>query len=53
MLLHFFFNAIISLAHTLNAFVLCGYVVILSNVYNLLSSLLLIAILFTSSVYTI
>ena len=41
----------ISLSHTLKAFVPYGYVVILSNVCNLLSSLLLSAILLTCSVY--
>ena len=49
----YFFNAIISLSHNLNPFVPCGYVVPLSCVCNLLSSLLLIATLFVSSVYTI
>ena len=42
----------ISLSHTLKAFIPYGYVVTLSNVCNLLSSLLLGAILLTSSVYT-
>ena len=42
----------ISLLHTLKAFVPYGYVLILSKVCNLLSSLLLNAILLTSSVYT-
>ena len=49
----YFFITIISLLHTLNAFVPYGYVVILSNVCNLLSSLLVSAILFTSSAYII
>ena len=44
------FTSKISLSHTLKAFVPYGYVVILSNVCSLLSSLLLKAILFTSSV---
>ena len=43
----------ISLSHTLKAFVLYGYVVTLSNVFNLLSSLLFSAILLTPSVYTL
>ena len=42
----------ISLSHTLKAFVPYGYVVILSKVCNLLSSLQLSAILLISSVYT-
>ena len=41
-----------SLSHTLKAFVAYGCVVILSKVCNLLSSLLLSAILLISSVYT-
>ena len=41
-----------SLLHTLKAFVPYGYVLILSKVCNLLSSLLLSVILLTSSVYT-
>ena len=41
-----------SLSHTLKAFVPDGCVVILSEVCNLLSSLLLSAILLISSVYT-
>ena len=41
-----------SLSHTLKAFVPYGCVVILSKVCNLLSSLLLSAILLISSVYT-
>ena len=41
----------ISLSHTLKAFALYVYVVILSKVCNLLSSLLLSAILFICSVY--
>ena len=49
----YFFIVVISLSHTLKVFVPYGYVVTLLNVCNLLSSLLLIAILFTSSVYTI
>ena len=48
-----FFTIIISLSHIIKAFVPYGYVVILSYVCNFLSSLLLIAILFTFSVYTI
>ena len=43
----------ISLSHTLKAFVPYGYVLILSNVCNLLSSLLLSAILLIPSVYTL
>ena len=39
----------VSLSHTLEAFVPYGYVVILSNVWSLLLSLLFSAILFTSS----
>ena len=46
-------NDNISRSHTLNALVPYVYVVILSNVCNLLSSLLLNAILLTSSVYTL
>ena len=46
-----FFTVIISLSHTLKAFVPYGYVLILSCVCNLLSSLLFSAILLTSSVY--
>ena len=42
----------ISLSHTLKAFVPYGFVVILSEVCNFLSSLPLSAILLTSSVYT-
>ena len=42
----------ISLLHILKVFVPCGHVVILSKPCNLLSLLLLGAILFTSSVYT-
>ena len=42
----------VSLLHTLEAFVSYGYVIILSKVCNLLSSLLLSAFLLTSSVYT-
>ena len=42
----------VSLLHTLEAFVPYGYVLILSKVCNLLSSLLLSAFLLTSSVYT-
>ena len=42
----------ISILHTLKAFVPYGYVLILSKVCNLLSSLLLRAILLTPSVYT-
>ena len=42
----------ISFSHTLKAFVSYGYVLILLNVCNLLSSLLLSAILLISSVYT-
>ena len=42
----------ISLLHTLKAFVPYGYVLILSKVCNLLSSLLLSTILLTSSVYS-
>ena len=41
-------NDNISRSHTLNALVPYGYIVILSNVCNLLSSLLLSAILLTS-----
>ena len=41
----------ISISHTLKVFVPYEYVVTLSNVCNLLSSLLLSAILLTSSVY--
>ena len=47
------FNISISLSHTLKAFVPYGYVLILSDVCNLLSSLLLSAILLISSVYTL
>ena len=43
----------ISLLHTLNAFVPYGYVVISSKVCNLLSSLLLSAILLICSVYAL
>ena len=43
----------ISLSHTLKAFVSYVYVVTLSNVCSLLSSLLFSTILFTSSVYTL
>ena len=42
----------ISLSHTLNGFAPYGYVVVLSNVCNLLSSLLVNTIFLTSSVYT-
>ena len=49
----YFLNDNISLSHTLNAFVLHGYVAILSNVGILLSSLLLSATLLTSSVCTL
>ena len=42
----------ISLLHTLKAFVPHGYVLILSQICNILSSLLLRAILLGSSVYT-
>ena len=42
----------ISLSHTLNRFAPYGYVVVLSNVCNLLSSLLVNTIFLTSSVYT-
>ena len=41
----------ISLSHNLKAFVPHGYVLILSDVCNLFSSLLLSAILFTGLVY--
>ena len=44
---------IISLSHTLNALVTREYVVILSNVSILLSSLLITTILFISTVYTL
>ena len=43
----------ISFSHTLKAFVPYGHVVILSKVGNLLSSLLLSAILLICSVYTL
>ena len=42
----------ISLLNILKAFLPYGYVLILTKFYNLLSSLLLRAILLTSSVYT-
>ena len=42
----------VSLLHTLEAFVPYGYVLILSKVCRLLSSLLLSGILLTFSVYT-
>ena len=43
---------IISLSHTLTEFVPYGYAVTLSKVCNVLSSLILSAILLISSVYT-
>ena len=52
-IISYFLNDNISLSHTLNGFVPYGYVVILSNVCNSLSSLLLSAILLTSSVHTL
>ena len=49
----FFLFANVSFSHTLNVLVPYGYVGILSNVCILLSSLLLSAILLTSSIYTL
>ena len=59
----FYFNVVIkidhlyllsiSLSHILKAFVPYGHVATLSNVCNLLSSLLFSAVLITSSVYTL